>query len=79
VTNFSKLVVETAVTMLKPEIPVASKKRAARIASNCGSEGKPTKTNVVKSSGDMYTIPLNPPASNLPNASSNRVIGRLSR
>ena len=78
-TNFSKLVVETAVIILKPAIPVASRKSDARIVINCGNEGKPTNKNVVKSSGDMYIIPLKPPASNLPEASSKRVTGRLSR
>ncbi len=76
--NFSRLVVDTAVAMLKPEIPVASRKSAPKITNSWGTVGNPRMRNVVKSSGDMYIIPLSPPASNLPMANSRRVIGRLS-
>jgi len=78
VVGYMPNMIETAVAMLNPEIPVPKRNKAPRMTRSCGSDGKRNIRNVVKSKGDMYTIPRNPPASNLPIASSIRVIGRLS-
>lgn len=51
--NFSKLEVDTAMVMLKPEIPIATKNSVARINRNCGIVGKPRKRKHVSSRGDM--------------------------
>jgi len=76
--NLSRLDVETAIEMLSPEMPTASRKSTARINSNCHMVGKPTKMKHVSRSGDIYIIPLSPPERTRPMASSKRVIGKLS-
>ena len=51
--NFSRLDVETAMAMLKPEMPMAKKNRTAKIIRNCHTVGNPRKMRHVSKRGDM--------------------------
>jgi hypothetical protein len=53
VINFSRLDVETAIAMLKPEMPMAKKNRTIKIINNCATVGNPRKTKHVSKRGDM--------------------------
>ena len=53
VTNFSKLLVEAAMAMLRPDVPATKRNRAPRIVRSCNGVGNPRKMNVVKRRGDM--------------------------
>jgi hypothetical protein len=55
---------------------MAVKNRIPRMTKNCGTVGNPRKIRQVKSKGDMYIMPRNPPESTRPMANSILAIGR---
>jgi hypothetical protein len=51
--NFSRLDVETAMAMLKPEMPMANRNKTAKITKSCQTVGNPRKMKHVSNRGDM--------------------------
>jgi len=70
--------------MLNPEVPMETRNNAKTTRSISRGEGSFSVKNhvtnvVVASKGAIYTIPLTPPESTLPKASSRLEKGRLNR